>query len=169
MEVLCDVKKKHSAHAVTGAPPAPGEALPPPPPLSQPTAPQAADVSLADTVRAATFFNADGVIVTGSATGAPPRALPVPRLAASEPAATPACAGDAADPADVRRAIRAAAGSPVLVGSGVTKDNVAAYADARALIVGSSIKTGGQWWHSLDEAKANAFVEAVRALGEGCE
>ncbi|NNE43007.1 MAG: BtpA/SgcQ family protein, partial [Gemmatimonadetes bacterium] len=44
--VLADIKKKHSAHAVT------------------------ADVDLAETARAAEFCGADGVIVTGTATGA---------------------------------------------------------------------------------------------------
>ena len=43
--VFADIKKKHSAHAVT------------------------ADVSIAETAAAAKFFNVDGVIVTGSATG----------------------------------------------------------------------------------------------------
>jgi len=43
--ILADIKKKHSAHAVT------------------------ADVSLAETADAARFFLADGVIVTGTSTG----------------------------------------------------------------------------------------------------
>ena len=45
MAVLADIKKKPSAHAVT------------------------ADVSLADTARAARFFRADGVVITGAGTG----------------------------------------------------------------------------------------------------
>ena len=47
MAVLADIKKKPSAHAVT------------------------ADVSLADTARAARFFRADGVVITGAGTGVP--------------------------------------------------------------------------------------------------
>ncbi|PVD20677.1 hypothetical protein C0Q70_18835 [Pomacea canaliculata] len=43
--VLTDIKKKHSAHAIT------------------------ADVDIAETAKAAQFFLSDGVIVTGSATG----------------------------------------------------------------------------------------------------
>ena len=43
--VLCDIKKKHSAHAVT------------------------ADVDIVDTAKAARFFRCDGVIVTGGGTG----------------------------------------------------------------------------------------------------
>ena len=45
VKVICDVKKKHSSHAVTS------------------------DVDLIETVKAAKFFGSDGVIVTGSATG----------------------------------------------------------------------------------------------------
>ena len=57
VRVFADVKKKHSAHAIT------------------------ADVDLGDTVHAAEFFLADGVIVTGSATGRPVRRpRPIPGL-----------------------------------------------------------------------------------------
>ncbi|PSN37376.1 Uncharacterized protein F13E9.13 [Blattella germanica] len=45
--VLTDIKKKHSAHAIT------------------------ADVSLQETAKAAEFFMSDGVIITGAATGDP--------------------------------------------------------------------------------------------------
>lgn len=44
--VLADIKKKHSAHAITS------------------------DVNLADTAKAAEFFRGDGLIITGNATGA---------------------------------------------------------------------------------------------------
>ena len=43
--VVCDIKKKHSAHAVTG------------------------DVDIVETAKAARFFRSDGVIVTGASTG----------------------------------------------------------------------------------------------------
>ena len=43
--VLCDIKKKHSAHSVT------------------------ADVNIIETAKAAQFFRSDGVIITGDATG----------------------------------------------------------------------------------------------------
>ena len=45
--VFADIKKKHASHAMT------------------------ADVSIAEAARAAEFFGADGVIVTGAATGKP--------------------------------------------------------------------------------------------------
>jgi len=47
VRVFADIKKKHSAHAIT------------------------ADVDLAETARAAEFFQAEGVIVSGVATGRP--------------------------------------------------------------------------------------------------
>jgi hypothetical protein len=47
VKILCDIKKKHSAHAIT------------------------ADVDIAEFARTAEFFGADGVIVTGVATARP--------------------------------------------------------------------------------------------------
>lgn len=115
IRVFADIKKKHSAHALT------------------------ADVSLAETARAAEFFLADGVIVTGAATGA------------------------TTDPAEVA-AVRAATRLPLLVGSGITPGNVADYADADALIVGSSVKRDGVWSNPLDPGRMAALVAAFRAL-----
>lgn len=109
IRVFADIKKKHSAHAIT------------------------ADVSLVETARAAEFFLADGVIVSGAATG------------------------EATDPAEVE-AVRRAVRLPVLVGSGVTTRNLAAYAAADALIVGSSLKQDGAWTNPLDPARAAALV-----------
>src|SRR5260370_8339031 len=94
VRVFADVKKKHSSHAVT------------------------ADVSLEETARAAEFFLADGVIVTGTSTGRP------------------------ADPREVR-AVREAVGIATLVRSGITAENLQAYAAADAFIVGSWVKKDG--------------------------
>lgn len=113
--VFADVKKKHSAHAIT------------------------ADVDIVETAKAAEFFSVDGVIVSGPATGSP------------------------ADPQEVR-AVSASAGVPVIVGSGITPENVALYRDADALIVGSSVKSGGVWSGDLDPARTRAVVEAFSAL-----
>jgi membrane complex biogenesis BtpA family protein len=115
VRVFADIKKKHSSHAIT------------------------ADVSLAETARAAEFFLADGVIVTGAATGEP---------------------ADAADLRDVRGATRL----PVLVGSGLTPANLAAYAAADGFIVGSSLKQGGVWSQPLDAAAVRAMAAAFAAL-----
>ena len=114
VKIVCDLKKKHSAHAVTG------------------------DVSLAETARAAEIFLADGVIVTGAATG---------------------CATDLAEV----RAAKEATTLPVLVGSGVTPDTVRdTLAVADAVIVGSWIKSGGHWTGALDTDRARRFVEAAK-------
>jgi len=114
LRVFADIKKKHSAHAIT------------------------ADVDLAETARAAEFFQADGVIVSGVATGRP------------------------ADPHEVR-AVREAVGIPALVGSGVTPENMAGFGAADALIVGSSVKQGGLWSNRLDDARVRAVVRAFHS------
>lgn len=113
--VLCDIKKKHASHAIT------------------------ADLSIGEAAAAAEFFDADGLIVTGTATGRP------------------------TDPDDVR-AVREASGLPVLVGSGVNPANLGAViGEADALIVGSSIKKGGKWQNPVDPIRAAAVVKAFRA------
>jgi len=114
--VFADIKKKHSAHAIT------------------------ADVSLVETAHAAEFFLADGVIVTGIATGAE----------ASE--------------SEVQ-AVAQAVSVPVLVGSGLTPGNLARYAGADGFIVGSSVKQGGRWEHALDFDAVRAMARAFTALG----
>jgi membrane complex biogenesis BtpA family protein len=117
IRVLADVKKKHSAHAIS------------------------ADVDIAETARAARFFGADGVIVTGVATGG---AVALEDL----------------------RAVRAATDAPVFVGSGTTADNAQALLEhADGLIVGSSIKRDGCWTNPVDPDRARALVRVVRGAG----
>ncbi len=116
VRVFADIKKKHSAHAVT------------------------ADVSLVETAKAAEFFLADGLIVTGTATGEP---------------------AEAADVESVAKAVR----TPVLVGSGLSPANIARYAAADGFIVGSSVKQGGLWSNPLDPAAVGAVAKAFAALG----
>jgi membrane complex biogenesis BtpA family protein len=116
IRVFADIKKKHSAHAIT------------------------TDVDLAETARAAEFFQADGVIVSGVATGR------------------------ATDAAEVG-AVSVAVGIPTLVGSGVTTENVASYAVADGLIVGSSVKDTGAWTGRLDEVRAAELGRNFLAAG----
>jgi uncharacterized protein len=97
-----------------------------------------ADLDIAETARAAEFALADGVIVTGTATAAP------------------------ADPAEVA-AVAAAVGIPTLVGSGVTPDNVASFATADGLIVGSAVKQRGDWRMPLDPAAVRRLADAFDA------
>lgn len=114
--IFADIKKKHSAHAMT------------------------ADVSIVETAKAAEFFLADGVIVTGAATGQP------------------------ASPDEVRDVVRAAR-VPVLVGSGITQANLAQFSTAHGFIVGSSVKQGGVWDSPLDRDAVGALAAAFGDLG----
>ena len=113
--ILADVKKKHAAHAIT------------------------ADLDLEETARGAEFFLADGVIVTGIATGR------------------------AADPAEVA-AVSEAVMIPVLVGSGVTPENLAHYAAADGFILGSAVKRDGRWSNPIDPGRAKAMASAFAKL-----
>ena len=116
MLVFADIKKKHSAHAIT------------------------ADVSIVETAKAAEFFLADGVIVSGAATGEPASADEV---------------------RDVVRAVTV----PVLVGSGITAANLARFSTAHGFIVGSSVKHGGVWNNDLDRDNVRALADAFADLG----
>jgi membrane complex biogenesis BtpA family protein len=114
VRVLADIKKKHASHVLT------------------------ADVDIAETAEAAAFFGADGVIVTGTATG---------------------------QPVDIGELefVRSATRLPVLVGSGVTPESVPElleYADG--VIVGSWYKRGGVWSNGPDGARARKLADAVR-------
>jgi len=113
IKIFADIKKKHSAHAITG------------------------DVSLVETAEAAAFFKADGVIVTGAATG-------------KEPLLT-----------DVE-ALKKHAEIPVLIGSGITADNLPNYAPlADGLIVGSFAKHDGCWQNAVDGARVEKLAQAI--------
>jgi membrane complex biogenesis BtpA family protein len=112
--IFCDIKKKHTANAITS------------------------DTSLADHAHAAQFFGADGVIVTGTATGI---ATPISDLSAA----------------------RKSCGIPVIAGSGATASSVReALSVADAVIVGSDLKQGGVWSNELDHARVDGFVRAAK-------
>jgi membrane complex biogenesis BtpA family protein len=114
--VWADIKKKHSSHAIT------------------------ADVDLAETAATAAFFGADGLVVTGTATGQP------------------------TNPDDLVVAKRAA-NLPVAVGSGCTPENLESlwpYTDV--FIVGSYIKREGIWYNPPDPQRLATFVQAAELL-----
>ena len=115
IRIFTDVKKKHSSHNLT------------------------ADIDLAETARAAEFFLADGIIVTGSATGR------------------------SADPDEVRTVVESVE-IPTLVGSGVTPENIAEFASAEGFIVGSSLKEGGLWSNPPDPTRVESMVNAFKSL-----
>lgn len=118
VRVWADVKKKHSSHAIT------------------------ADVSLGETAAAVEFMRGDAVVVSGGATGEPPRV------------------------ADVREA-KSHCRLPVLLGSGITPENVAEFYEAAdGFIVGSYFKEGGFWANAVERARVERLSEAVHALRE---
>jgi len=113
VKILCDIKKKHSSHAIT------------------------ADVDLAETARAAEFFRADGVIVTGTATGRPTSV-------------------------DDVRAVRTATSLPLAIGSGTTPQNIREiYEYSDAVIVGSWYKRDGDWKNPPDLERVKQLVAAA--------
>jgi membrane complex biogenesis BtpA family protein len=82
---------------------------------------------------------ADGLIVSGVATGR------------------------AADPAQLRAVRAAARGAPVLVGSGVTAENLGEYLDcADGFIVGTSLKRDGDVSQPIDPARVKSLMAIVR-------
>ncbi len=114
--IIADVKKKHASHAITS------------------------DVPLEEAARTAAFFGADGLVVTGRATG---------EETLVEDVAT----------------VRAAADVPVCIGSGLTADNLARYwRHADVFIVGSHFKQDGFWANAIDAARLERFMAAVAAL-----
>ena len=99
-----------------------------------------ADVDIVETAHAAEFFLSDGVIVTGIATG------------------TEASLEEL-------QQVKEAVDIPVLVGSGVTLDNVDRYlAVADGLIIGSSFKHGGHWSQGVDAKRVRTFMARVDKL-----
>jgi membrane complex biogenesis BtpA family protein len=99
-----------------------------------------ADVDIVETAHAAEFFLSDGVIVTGIATGA------------------------AANLEEIQR-VKEAVSIPVLVGSGITLDNVGRYlAIADGLIIGSYFKQGGHWTGEVDFERVKTFMDKVNKM-----
>ncbi len=111
--VFTDIKKKHSAHAVT------------------------ADVDIVQTAHAAEYFLSDGLILTGASTGESASAKEL-------------------------QAVHSSTRLPVLVGSGITPDNLVDYLPfADAFIVGSAFKQDGHWANALDSDRIRRLVEVL--------
>ena len=99
-----------------------------------------ADVDIVETAHAAEFFLSDGIIVTGVATG------------------TEASLEEL-------QMVKDAVDIPVLVGSGVTVDNVDRYlAIADALIIGSYFKYDGLWSNTVEVERVKSFMAKVNSL-----
>ncbi|XP_013107812.1 uncharacterized protein F13E9.13, mitochondrial isoform X2 [Stomoxys calcitrans] len=98
------------------------------------------DVSLLETAKAAEFFLTDGIVITGNSTG------------------------DAAKPQDFKDLINKVK-VPLLVGSGVTKDNIDNYSKfINAAIIGSHFKKQGLWSNDLCEKTIEEFMSKVRHI-----
>ncbi len=100
------------------------------------------DVDIAETASAAEFFLSDGVIVTGSSTG---KAVYLHEL----------------------KSLKDKIQIPVLIGSGITADNLAEYWDhANAFIIGSHFKEKGFWKNPISADRLRIFMEKVASLKE---
>jgi membrane complex biogenesis BtpA family protein len=113
VKIFTDIKKKHSANFITS------------------------DVSIAETAKNAEFFGSDGIIITGTSTGA---------IADIEEVAV----------------VRKATSLPILIGSGIMKTNIKDYSLADGFIVGTYFKKDSFWKNELDEAKIFEFTEEFK-------
>jgi membrane complex biogenesis BtpA family protein len=96
-----------------------------------------ADRSIEEMARDAEFFDADVAIATGQRTG------------------------DAAS-IDELKTIGAGTSLPVVVGSGVTPNNVGdILANGQGVIVASYLKRDGVWWNEVDPERVAVFMAAV--------
>ena len=92
------------------------------------------DRSVEELTRDVEFFNADVVIVTGQRTG------------------------DSANLEELQT-VRGATSLPIVVGSGVTTDNVGAIMKlADGVIIGSSLKQDDVWWRPVDKGRVDTFM-----------
>ena len=97
-----------------------------------------ADRSVVELTRDLAFFDADAVIATGQRTG------------------------DSASMTEIDE-IGGAVALPLLVGSGVTAENVAGILRrVDGVIVASSLKRDGDWWNEVEVERVRALVDAAR-------
>ncbi|XP_034254771.1 uncharacterized protein F13E9.13, mitochondrial isoform X2 [Thrips palmi] len=95
------------------------------------------DVSIEETAHAAEFFMSDGLIVTGVATG------------------------HAADEQQVK-GVAGHTTLPVLIGSGIDKDNIEKYLPyANGAIIGSHFKEDGKWVNPVSRDRVQSFMRKL--------
>lgn len=111
--IFTDVKKKHSSHLLTS------------------------DISIVETAKAAEFFLSDGIIVTGSSTGAE------------------------ADASELY-AVKQNSKLPIIIGSGITAENISKYYNlADIFIVGSYFKKDGNWENKVDKERVEKLLSII--------
>jgi membrane complex biogenesis BtpA family protein len=99
-----------------------------------------ADLDIVDVVKQSEFFLADGVIVTGARTTEPP------------------------NPTELRR-VKQSAQVPVLIGSGMTPENIKIYFPlADGFIVGSTFREQGKFLGILDSERVDAFTRVFHSI-----
>jgi membrane complex biogenesis BtpA family protein len=100
------------------------------------------DLDVTDHAGAAGFFLSDGLIITGSST--------------AKPASV-----------DELKLVRAVSKLPILIGSGITAENIETYYQlAEGFIVGSSLKIDGKWYNELSSVRIKSFMTNFRSLGK---
>ncbi len=98
------------------------------------------DVGIVETAKAAEFLLSDGVILTGTSMG---KETDIDEL----------------------KKVRDAVKIPVLIGSGLTADNIEKYFPAAdAFIIGSYFKHGGDWKNEVDADRVKALVDKINKL-----
>jgi membrane complex biogenesis BtpA family protein len=101
-----------------------------------------ADLDILDEVKQAEFFLVEGIIVTGARTTEPPKI------------------------AEIRR-VRKQAGVPVVIGSGMTSQNIRYYFPlADGFIVGSEFKQEGHWSRAVVAKRVERFMAAHQRLAK---
>ncbi|NBT58666.1 BtpA family membrane complex biogenesis protein [bacterium] len=115
IKIMADIKKKHSSHSIT------------------------ADVNIVETAKAAEFFGADAVVLTGASTG------------------------EEASVEELKK-LKEGVSLPVLIGSGVTAQNISEYSVANGFIVGSFLKKGKDWKNELDPDAIQQITKSIQLL-----
>jgi len=101
------------------------------------------DLDILDEIKQAEFFLVDGVIITGARTTEPPS---IPEL----------------------RRVKKQTHVPVIIGSGMTTQNIKSYFPlADGFIVGSTFREGGKFLGRLDPKRLEFFMERFRLLRRG--
>jgi membrane complex biogenesis BtpA family protein len=98
--------------------------------------------SVAERARAAAFFGADALLISGQMAGA------------------------SADLIQLQEAKEAVPGTPILANTGVNEDNIEhMLAVADGAIVGTSLKVDGYIWNPVDPERVRRLVARARSIG----